>query len=134
MRSGDPMLAPLARGYEAGYKPTPGGETATCSSSALTEQHVSLQALSTLEQCVEATEGLEADDAPTRSRAARQLAELIENTFGEEAAMLGAYMRESGGVGTLIDVTAPHLARLSPTVSPRTPTPGCLCSAVNVVP
>ena len=102
------MLRPLPWSYDSALKHDLGG-TASCSSSEITGEHqhgVSLQALSALDVCVSAVEGLDADEPSTRSRAARELAELVERSYSDDAELIGAYIRESGGIELLVELLA----------------------------
>ena len=116
----DPMMAPLPRGYgqhDEDHGKDHDGQTASMQSS--TEPSVSPQTLSLLDSLDEALGSLESEDVHDRAVAATQLSKLVEGVYGEDAAVVGNYVRESGALEMLLElvlahsVPAPHTHRAS---------------------
>ena len=100
----DPMMAPLPRGYgrhvEQDDSQNHDGQTASIQSSS----SVSLQTLSLLDSLDEALGSLESEVEHDRAVAAKQLSKLVEGVYGEDAAAVGSYVRESGALETLLEL------------------------------
>ena len=100
----DPMMAPLPRGYgqhvEQDDSHDHDGQTASIQSSS----SVSLQTLSLLDSLDEALDSLESEVEHDRAVAAKQLSKLVEGVYGEDAAAVGNYVRESGALETLLEL------------------------------
>ena len=100
----DPMMAPLPRGYgrhvEQDDSQNHDGQTASIQSSS----SVSLQTLSLLDSLDEALGSLESEVEDDRAVAAKQLSKLVEGVYGEDAAAVGSYVRESGALETLLEL------------------------------
>ena len=65
---------------------------------------VSLQTMSLLDSLDEALAGLESEEVHDRALAARQLTTLVESVYGEDAAAVGSYVRESGALEMLLEL------------------------------
>ena len=101
----DPMMAPLPRGYgqhDEDHGKDHDGQTASMQSS--TEPSVSPQTLSLLDSLDEALGSLESEDVHDRAVAATQLSKLVEGVYGEDAAVVGNYVRESGALEMLLEL------------------------------
>eukprot|EP00964_Phaeocystis_antarctica_P142896 scaffold108279_cov69-Phaeocystis_antarctica.AAC.1 len=90
-----------------------------------TEPSVSPQTLSLLDSLDEALGSLESEDVHDRAVAATQLSKLVEGVYGEDAAVVGNYVRESGALEMLLELvlaplctSATHAPRKRPT-APR---------------
>eukprot|EP00964_Phaeocystis_antarctica_P142895 scaffold108278_cov60-Phaeocystis_antarctica.AAC.1 len=86
---------------------------------------VSPQTLSLLDSLDEALGSLESEDVHDRAVAAMQLSKLVEGVYGEDAAAVGNYVRESGALEMLLELvlaplctSATHAPRKQPT-APR---------------
>ena len=105
----DPMMAPLPQGYGQDGKDQGkdhDGQTASMQSSTELSSTVSLQTLSLLDSLDETLGGLESEHLHDRAVAARQLGKLVEGAYGEDAAAVGAYIRDSGAVEMLLELVA----------------------------
>ena len=103
----DPMMAPLPRSYgqhdeEQGKDHD--GQTASMQSSTELTATVSLQTMSILDSLDLALAGLESEDVHDRALAARQLTTLVEGVYGEDAAAVGSYVRESNALEMLLEL------------------------------
>ena len=103
----DPMMAPLPRSYgqhdeEQGKDHD--GQTASMQSSTELTATVSLQTMSILDALEVALAGLESDEVHDRALAARQLTTLVEGVYGEDAAAVGSYVRESNALEMLLEL------------------------------
>ena len=115
----DPMMAPLPRGYgqhDEDHGKDHDGQTASMQSS--TEPSVSPQTLSLLDSLDEALGSLESEDVHDRAVAATQLSKLVEGVYGEDAAVVGNYVRESGALEMLLELVLAPLCT-SATNAPR---------------
>ena len=65
---------------------------------------VSPQTLSLLDSLDEALGSLESEDVHDRAVAATQLSKLVEGVYGEDAAVVGNYVRESGALEMLLEL------------------------------
>lgn len=65
---------------------------------------VSLQTMSFLEALDRALTGLESEEVHDRALAARQLTTLVEGVYGEDAAAVGSYVRESNALELLLEL------------------------------
>ena len=101
----DPMMAPLPQGYgQNGKDQGKDHDDQTASMQSSTESTVSLQTLSLLDSLDEALGSLESEDVHDRAVAATQLSKLVEGVYGEDAAAVGSYVRESGALETLLEL------------------------------
>ena len=103
----DPMMAPLPRSYgqhdeEQGKDHD--GQTASMQSSTELTATVSLQTMSILDALDVALAGLESEEVHDRALAARQLTTLVEGVYGEDAAAVGSYVRESNALEMLLEL------------------------------
>ena len=103
----DPMMAPLPRSYgqhdeERGKDHD--GQTASMQSSTELTATVSLQTMSILDALDVALAGLESEEVHDRALAARQLTTLVEGVYGEDAAAVGSYVRESNALEMLLEL------------------------------
>ena len=62
------------------------------------------QTMSLLDALDEALSLLESDDELERAEAAEQLSRLVDGVYGEDAAALGQYVRESGALEMLLEL------------------------------
>ena len=137
MANVDPMMAPLPRSYghpdeDQGKDHDHDGQTASMQSSTELTSSVCLQTLSLLDSLDEALGGLESEDVHDRALAARQLTKLVEGVYGEDAAAVGGYVRDSGAVEMLLElVIAPF--RAGATDAPRKP-PTAPCPRIALGP
>tara|TARA_B100000795_G_scaffold268066_1_gene254237 strand:+ start:137 stop:550 length:414 start_codon:yes stop_codon:yes gene_type:complete len=116
----DPMMAPLPRGYgkhDEDSGKDHDGQTASMQSSTELTSSVSLQTLSLFDALDEALSGLESEEVHDRAVAARQLTKLVEGVYGEDAAAVGSYVRESGALEMLLELV---LAPLCTMPAPQT--------------
>lgn len=100
-------MAPLPRSYgqhdeEQGKDHD--GQTASMQSSTELTATVSLQTMSILDALEVALAGLESDEVHDRALAARQLTTLVEGVYGEDAAAVGSYVRESNALEMLLEL------------------------------
>ena len=65
---------------------------------------VSLQTMSILDALDVALAGLESEEVHDRALAARQLTTLVEGVYGEDAAAVGSYVRESNALEMLLEL------------------------------
>ena len=138
----DPMMAPLPRSYgqhdeERGKDHD--GQTASMQSSTELTATVSLQTMSILDALDVALAGLESDEVHDRALAARQLTTLVEGVYGEDAAAVGSYVRESNALEMLLElvrVPARRQCRKRTAPCPCTPavlTPPCCLQIADPV-
>jgi hypothetical protein len=64
--------------------------------------------MSLLDALDEALGLLESDDELERAEAAEQLSALVDGVYGEDAAALGQYVRESGALEMLLELVYLH--------------------------
>ena len=117
----DPMMAPLPRGYghpDEDRGKDHDGQTASMQSSTELTSSVSLQTLSLLDSLDEALGGLESEDVHDRALAARRLTKLVEGVYGEDAAAVGGYVRDSGAIEMLLELVLASF-RFSAANAPR---------------
>ena len=103
----DPMMAPLPRSYgqhDEDLGKDHDGQTASMQSSTELTTSVSLQTMSLLDSLDEALAGLESEEVHDRALAARHLTTLVEGVYGEDAAAVGSYVRESGALEMLLEL------------------------------
>ena len=113
-------MAPLPRGYgkhDEDSGKDHDGQTASMQSSTELTSSVSLQTLSLFDALDEALSGLESEEVHDRAVAARQLTKLVEGVYGEDAAAVGSYVRESGALEMLLELV---LAPLYTMPAPQT--------------
>ena len=120
----DPMMAPLPRSYgqhdeERGKDHD--GQTASMQSSTELTATVSLQTMSILDALDVALAGLESDEVHDRALAARQLTTLVEGVYGEDAAAVGSYVRESNALEMLLELVRVPARRQCRTRTDLTP-------------
>ena len=111
----DPMMAPLPRGYgkhDEDSGKDHDGQTASMQSSTELTSSVSLQTLSLFDALDEALSGLESEEVHDRAVAARQLTKLVEGVYGEDAAAVGSYVRESGALEMLLELVLAPLCTM----------------------
>jgi hypothetical protein len=102
-----PRLAPLPRSYgqhDEDQGKDHDGQTASMQSSTELTATVSLQTMSSLEALDRALTGLESEEVHDRALAARQLTTLVEGVYGEDAAAVGSYVRESNALELLLEL------------------------------
>ena len=102
-----PMMAPLARSYgkhDEDHGKDHDGQTASMQSSTELTTSVSLQTMSLLDSLDEALADLESEEVHDRALAARQLTTLVEGVYGEDAAAVGSYVRESGALEMMLEL------------------------------
>jgi len=109
------MMAPLPRSYgqhDEDHGKDHDGQTASMQSSTELTTSVSLQTMSLLDSLDEALVGLESEEIHDRALAARQLTTLVEGVYGEDAAAVGSYVRESGALEMLLELIADPVAEI----------------------
>ena len=101
-------MAPLPQGYGQNVKDKDhDGQTASMQSSTeLGSTAVSLHTLSLLDSLDEALGDLESEHVHDRAIAAKKLGQLVESAYGEDAAAVGSYIRDSGAIEMLLELVA----------------------------
>ena len=95
---------------------------------------VSLQTMSILDALDVALAGLESDEVHDRALAARQLTTLVEGVYGEDAAAVGSYVRESNALEMLLELVRVPAPRTAPwPCTPAVLTPRCCLQIADPV-